>query len=130
MLEHDEDDRYITQAVLDELKADIAIKFVSNSNDLFQNLDGKLLPDLLLITYRAMPLNAIEILKKLKSNERLRQIPVVVLSGVAKPSMIEECYDAGASSFVTKPSTGHETTSKIKTFLEYWFKTVELPQSL
>lgn len=130
MLEHDEDDRYITQSVLDELKANVTIEFVSSSNDLFNKLSSSQLPDLLLITYRAMPQNAIDILKKLRGSSPFAYLPVVVLSGVSKHSIVQECYRAGASSFITKPSTGTETTAKIKSFLDYWFHTVELPSNL
>lgn len=126
MLEHDDDDRYITQAVLDDLKADVSISFVSTSIEFFQKLEAQQKPHLLLITYRATPLNAVEILKRLRSSTTLRHIPAVVLSGMANASIVRECYEAGASSFITKPSSGKNTTEKISTFLKYWFNIVEL----
>lgn len=126
MLEHDDDDRYVTQAVLDELKADIEINFVTNSTDFLSRLE-KSMPDLLLITYRASPLNAVEVLKKVRSLDRFMYTPAIVLSGVSNETIVRECYQAGASSFITKPSSDKETTSKITRFLDYWFKTVELP---
>jgi CheY-like chemotaxis protein len=126
MLEHDDDDRYITQAVLDELKADVEISFVTNSTDFLSRLE-KSKPDLMLITYRASPLNAVEVLKKVRSLNGFRYTPAVVLSGMANETIIRECYQAGASSFITKPSSDKETTSKITRFIDYWFKTVELP---
>lgn len=127
MLEHDDDDRYITQANLDGLKADVTLSFVSNSNELFQKLDDKTKPDVLLITYHATPINAPAILRKLKANVATSYIPVIVISGTATESVVRECYEAGASSFVTKPHSDKDTTDKIATFLQYWFKTVELP---
>ncbi len=126
MLEHDEDDRYITQAVLDELKADITISFVSNSTDFLRQVERLQQPDLLLITYRATPLPAPEILRRLRSGASTRHIPAVVLSGVSNPTIIRECYEAGASSFIVKPSSDKGTTEKISAFLKYWFDTVEL----
>jgi CheY-like chemotaxis protein len=127
MLEHDEDDRYITQAVLDEVKADVSIEFVSDSTALFKKLGENKIPDLLLITYGALPMNVVEILRRIRSTTSLKHLPVVVLSGATKPAIVKECYEAGASSFVTKPSTGTETTLKITSFLDYWLRTVELP---
>lgn len=127
MLEHDDDDRYITEAVLDEIKADVSIRFASNSTEFLQTLEGSEKPDLLLITYRASPLNAVEVLKRVKSAARLKAIPVVVLSGVSNAAIARECYEAGASSVIIKPSSERDTTEKITTFLKYWFKTVELP---
>lgn len=126
MLEHDDDDRYITQAVLDELKADVGISFVTNSTDFLSMLE-KSKPDLLLITYRASPLNAVDVLKKVRNLNGFRYTPAIVLSGMANERIVRECYQAGASSFITKPSSDMETTSKITRFIDYWFKTVELP---
>jgi CheY-like chemotaxis protein len=126
MLEHDEDDRYITQAVLDDLKADVNITFVTNSTEFFNRLE-KSRPDLLLITYRASPLNAVDVLKKLRGLPGFKNIPAIVLSGIANEAIVRECYLAGATSFITKPASDKETTSKITRFLDYWFKTVELP---
>lgn len=127
MLEHDDDDRYITQAVLDETKADVSISFVSNSTEFLQKLEATNKPDLLLMTYRASPLNAIEVLKRVKGAAHLKSIPAVVLSGLSNPAIVLECYEAGASSVIIKPSSERDTTEKITTFLKYWFKTVELP---
>lgn len=126
MLEHDDDDRYITQAVLDDLKADVNINFVTNSSDFFVKLEQSK-PDLLLITYRASPLTAVEVLKKLRAVPTFRFVPAVVLSGISSEAIVRECYQAGATSFITKPSSDKETTLKISRFIDYWFKTVELP---
>lgn len=127
MLEHDDDDRYITQAVLDDLKADVSISFVSTSTEFFQKLESHPKPALVLITYRASPLSAVEILKRLRGSDALRYIPALVLSGVGNAAIVRECYDAGASSVIIKPSSERDTTEKITTFLKYWFKTAELP---
>lgn len=127
MLEHDDDDRYITQAALDDLKADVNISFVSTSTEFFQKLEGHQKPDLVLITYRASPLNAVDILKRLKAAIHLRHIPSIILSGMANASIVRECYEAGAASFIIKPSSDKDTTEKISLFLKYWFNIVEMP---
>jgi CheY-like chemotaxis protein len=88
MLEHDDDDRYITQANLDGLKADITLSFVANSNELFQRLENNAKPDVLLITYHATPINAVEILRKLKANAATSYIPVIVISGTATHAIV------------------------------------------
>jgi CheY-like chemotaxis protein len=129
MLEHDEDDRYITQAIFKENHPNISLEFVHHSHDLTKYLEtcnakGTLLPLLILLDYHASPLSAVEILKKLKSDERFNHIPVIVLSGTVHPDVIKDCYVHGASSFIQKPSANVET--KISTFMRYWFEVVEL----
>jgi two-component system response regulator len=132
MLEHDDDDRYITQAVFDENNYPVQIHFVDNSNDLFAFLiscEKKLVPfpSLILLNHYASPLNAVDILRDLKSDSRFSHIPVVVLSGTTSHDIIRRCYAMGATSFIRKPSSGAQINEKISTFVRYWFGTVELP---
>jgi CheY-like chemotaxis protein len=131
MLEHDEDDRYITQAVFDEGDVDVSLKFVTNSQDLLNHLqackaNGSAFPSLILLNYHTYPLSASEVLKTLKADPALGHIPVVVLSGSVRPDIVQECYASGASSFIQKPSSSEETSNKISNFIRYWFETVEL----
>jgi CheY-like chemotaxis protein len=132
MLEHDDDDRYITQAVFDENHYSVKLHFVNNSDDLFAFLitcEKRLLPfpALILLNHYAAPLNAIEILRNLKANQKYAHIPVVVLSGTLNDEIVHTCYSMGANSFIKKPASSHETNEKISTFVRYWFETVELP---
>jgi two-component system response regulator len=132
MLEHDEDDRYITQAVFDENNYSAKLYFVDNSNDLFAFLiscEKQFIsyPALILLNHYAAPLNAIDILKDLKSNPKYAHIPVVVLSGTVNNEILHNCYAVGANSFIKKPASSQEINEKISTFIRYWFETVELP---
>lgn len=129
MLEDDEDDRYISQAVFGENHADVTLKFVSTSHELMSLLQTyviskSLLPAMILLDYHASPLNAVEILKELKSEPAYKHIPIVVLSGSVHPDIIRDCYAHGASSFIQKPSANVE--NKISAFIRYWFGVVEL----
>lgn len=131
MVEHDEDDRYITQAVFDEHRYNIKLQFVSTGREAFDYLqhcekNGKSYPSLILLNYYAMPSTAVELLNELKANPHYKHIPAVVLSGSVHSAIIKECYLAGASSFIQKPAKSEETSVKITNFFKYWFETVEL----
>ena len=137
MLENDDDDRYITQAVFDEHRYDILIQFVTTSVELFDHLavcdkNKTDLPALILLDYHSTPSNAVEILQELRSGKagkKFSHIPVIVLSGSVKSDIVKACYEAGASSFIQKPSKATDTDTKIATFFQYWFKTVQLPSA-
>ena len=131
MLEHDDDDRYITQAVIEENHYSVKLHFVDNSNDLFAFLIScertyVPYPALILLNHYASPLNAVEILRALRSNPKYAYIPTVVLSGATNAAIIRDCYAAGANSVIRKPSSSHEVNEKIGSFVRYWFDTVEL----
>jgi CheY-like chemotaxis protein len=131
MLEHDEDDRYITQSFFEDNKFDVTLTFVSDSKDLQAYLDGVKkgstpAPSLILLNYLAFPLNGLKILQDLKRDPALKHIPVVVLSGTVQKDLIRQCYQEGASSFIQKPSVSRDVDRKITNFFKYWFQTVEL----
>ena len=68
-----------------------------------------------------------EALKEIKSDPRLRQIPVVVLTTSRTEEDIFRSYDLGVNSFITKPVTFAAMVELIKTLGKYWFEIVELP---
>lgn len=132
MLEHDDDDRYITRTVFAENNYNADLHFVNSSDDLFSFLFScaKTLtnyPTLILLNDHARPMNALEIAKKLKSDPALAHIPIIVLSEAADDRRIQQYYSGGVSSVIVKPSSGEEIGDKIATFVRYWFETVALP---
>jgi CheY-like chemotaxis protein len=71
-----------------------------------------------------------EALKEIKSDPRLRQIPVVVLTTSRAEEDIFRAYDSGVNSFVTKPVTFVAMVELMKTLGKYWFEIVELPPTV
>ena len=131
MLEHDDDDRYITQRVFGEQRFDVTVNFAASAQEFFQELElaatQGALPSLILVNYYNKPVNGVDILKQVKSDSRFRQIPVVMLGGTVKQEIIDECYRHGANSFIQKPASAVDTDEKIRNFFKYWFETVHLP---
>ena len=129
MLEPDDADRFITKVFFEEHNFVADLHFTSSSNEFFDFLticDHSAYPDVILLNMHTVPLDAIGILRTLKDSVKFKHIPVVILSGSIDPKMIRECYLAGASSFIQKPDNESETNHKILSFINYWFKTVEL----
>jgi signal transduction histidine kinase/ActR/RegA family two-component response regulator len=60
-------------------------------------------PDLVLLDLHLPDMPGQEVLRRLRSNPKLAEIPVVVLSADARPSLIEQLLQQGARSFLTKP---------------------------
>lgn len=71
-----------------------------------------------------------EALKEIKSDPRLRQIPVVVLTTSRTEEDIFRSYDLGVNSFITKPVTFVAMVELVKTLGKYWFEIVELPPTV
>lgn len=131
MLEGDDDDRFITQSMFDEMQASVKLVFVINSNELMKYLAEvksgmSEMPAMVLLSYRAAPMNGVDILKTLKADPLLRCIPVVVLSDALPEPSIRQCYSEGAVSVIIKAVSSQDVDRKIGAFIRYWFQTVEL----
>lgn len=66
-------------------------------------------------------------LKKIKTLETLRQIPVVVLTTSEAESDIIDSYDLGASGFIVKPVDIDQFINAIQALEEYWLTLVRRP---
>lgn len=54
------------------------------------------------------------VLKRIKSDERTRRIPVVVLTTTDNPQEIERCYDLGCNLYITKPVAYDQFSDALK----------------
>lgn len=68
-----------------------------------------------------------EVLDRIKSDDGLRVMPVVVLTTSSHPADIEQCYRTGASSYIVKPLRFDDFLKAIESLRSYWFETVALP---
>jgi len=83
-------------------------------------------PDLILLDLKLPKVNGHEVLAEIKSDERLRRIPVIVLTVSEREEDMVKAYDSGASGYITKPPSSAEFAKVIETVLEYW-RISELP---
>jgi len=60
-------------------------------------------PDLILLDLFLPDISGIDLLTLIKKDQRLRDIPVVILTGSNEDQDIQKSYDLGASSYLVKP---------------------------
>ena len=78
-----------------------AITFLFGSDG--SGLVNKGRPMLVLLDLNLPDMSGIDILQRLKENEHLRVLPVVVLTTTDDKSEIQHCYDLGCNVYITKP---------------------------
>ena len=84
-------------------------------------------PRVILLDLKLPKLDGLEVLRKLKSDERTRAIPVVVVTSSNQDPDIRTAYDLGANSYVVKPV---DFESFMKTMSElgfYWLMVNQVP---
>lgn len=85
-------------------------------------------PDLILLDLNLPKVNGREVLRKIKSNEALASIPVVVLTTSNTDEDVLTTYELHGNSFITKPVDWPQLMNVIKLIEEYWFTIVKLPK--
>ncbi|MES1241290.1 MAG: response regulator [Acidobacteriota bacterium] len=69
-----------------------------------------------------------EVLAEIKNDERLKKIPVVVLTTSVDERDINVCYRSGANSYIQKPVDIDGFVKAIERLNDYWFEVVILPK--
>ena len=58
---------------------------------------------LLLLDINMPKMNGIELLQKIKTDDELKEIPIIMLTTTDDPREVETCYRLGCNMYVTKP---------------------------
>ncbi|HEX5450501.1 MAG TPA: response regulator [Gaiellaceae bacterium] len=85
------------------------------------------IPGLILLDLNMPKKDGREVLAEIKSDARLRKIPVIVLTTSKAEEDIVRSYDLGVNSFITKPVTFAGLADAMRVVSQYWFEIVELP---
>jgi len=98
------------QEALDYLFSDGKWKGIKTSN----------LTKLILLDLKMPKISGLEVLRKIKSNEETKKIPVVVLTSSKEDPDIQECYKLGVNSYVVKPLGFDEFSKTVSQLGLYW----------
>ncbi len=136
MADDDEDDRRLTQEALEEGRIINEVKFVDNGEELMDYLRRQNRfappavaprPGLILLDLNMPRKDGRTVLKEIKGDPELRQIPVVVLTTSKADEDIYKSYDLGVNSYIVKPVTFEALVDILQTLEKYWFEIVALP---
>lgn len=77
-------------------------------------------PNLILLDLRLPKKRGMEVLEEIKKDEKLRRIPVVVLTVSTDEEEMVRAYDSGAAGFLNKPASPEDFDRLLTTVWEYW----------
>jgi CheY-like chemotaxis protein len=87
-------------------------------------------PSLILLDLNLPKVSGIEVLEKIKSDPRLRHIPVIVLTTSTRAEDVMRTYDLGVNTFISKPVRFDDFLRVVTTIREYWICLATLPTSV
>lgn len=92
-----------------------------------KNKFGQPRPDMIFMDINLPGQNGIDLLKIIKRDRELMNIPVIVLTNSISVKEMSEVYNLQAAGFIPKSFEFDEFSKNIKTAIEYWSKVVVLP---
>ena len=132
----DEDDRMFTKEAFDENFKEKEIRFVNDGVDLLDYLRrlnkyadpaSSPRPSIILLDLNMPKMDGREALREIKSDPKLRAIPVVILTTSKAEQDVLRTYDMGVNCFITKPVSFTAFVEVTRTIGHYWFDIVKLP---
>jgi len=86
------------------------------------------IPKVILLDLKMPKVNGIEVLRRIKTDERTKKIPVVVLTSSKEDPDIKACYALGVNSYVVKPVDFNEFQKAISDLGLFWMIINQPPQ--
>jgi CheY-like chemotaxis protein len=133
LVEDNLDDAALTRRALEQAKVHNQVHHVTSGVEAlaFLRREGRFAgaqpPDLILLDLNLPGMDGRELLKIVKADERLRHIPVVVVTGSHVDADVRESYRLHANAYVKKPVNTQEFLEAVNSIEQFWLQIVRLP---
>ena len=134
LVDDNEDDVYLTREAFDAASLRVNLHHVDNGEKCLQFLrkQGPYAnvpsPDLILLDMHMPVMDGHEVLKEIVKDDKLRHLPVVVLTTSYEAADIQKMYGLRCSSYITKPVDFDNFVKAIGQLAGYWLTVVVTPE--
>ncbi|MCC5644142.1 response regulator [Nostoc sp. CHAB 5824] len=133
LVEDNAGDAQLTRIALEDSKISIHLNVVEDGVEAMaflrkQEKYGKVAhPDIVLLDLNLPRKDGREVLAEIKADEKLRRIPVVVLTTSQAEEDILKAYNLAANCYITKPVDFDQFVKIVQSIENFWFAIVKLP---
>ncbi len=85
-------------------------------------------PKVVLLDLKLPKVDGLEVLKRIKSDDRTRKIPVVVMTSSREDKDLATCYERGVNGYVVKPVEFEDFSRAVSELGFYWLFLNETPR--
>lgn len=132
LVEDNPADIRLTQEVFRDCKVSNRLQVARDGLEAMSLLRGEgggeaIMPDLILLDLNMPRMDGREVLDELKKDERLKTIPVIVLTTSEEEQDVLRSYQLGANSYITKPVDLGQFVRVVRSIEDFWLMVVKLP---
>ena len=133
LVEDNPGDAELTRIALEDSKISVNLNVVEDGVEAmaFLHKQGNYAnaphPDIVLLDLNLPRKDGREVLAEIKADQKLRRIPVVVLTTSQSEEDILKAYNLSANCFITKPVDFDQFVKIVQSIENFWFAIVKLP---
>jgi two-component system response regulator len=124
LVEDNADDEQLTLRAMRQSEVPNIIRVARDGaealDQLFGPNAGNRLPDLVLLDLKLPKVSGLEVLQKIRAEEKTRGLPIVILTSSDEERDIVESYSLGANSYIRKPVDFDEFIDAVRQLGLYW----------
>ncbi len=138
LVEDDPNDALLVRMAFQRTRSGIPLLIVPNGLEAVNYLNGEgiyadrsayPIPDIILLDLKMPLMSGFEVLRWIRERPGLKRLPVIVLTSSVQDSDARAAYDAGANSYLVKPTDFNELVDSIKNLGDFWLDGSKLPQT-
>ena len=118
---------------IDDIKSVVVVRDGAEALDYlfgtgtYEGRDTRLQPRLILLDMKLPKLNGLDVLRRVRMDERTRFHPVVLMTSSRQESDIMAGYSLGANSYIQKPVNFDEFAEAMRDLARYWMRINRTP---
>ncbi len=85
------------------------------------------LPAMILLDLKLPKMDGLEVLRRIRADERLKRLPTIILTSSKEERDIQKSYDLGANSYIRKPVDFDQFVEAVRQLERYWLLLNETP---